>query len=148
MILQYVIHLIASMIGTIAFSILFYVPKKQYLYCGLTGAIGWIIYCALNDLGFSLAFSNFIATLVLTVFSRAMAIIRKTPITVFLVPGIFPLVPGAGIYYTAYYIFMNNPQQAGVKALETVTVAGAITLGILIGSIRLSPNPNHRTNIS
>ena len=36
------------------------------------------------------------------------AILLKTPVTVFLLTGIFPLVPGAGIYYTAYYFIQGE----------------------------------------
>ena len=31
-------------VGTIAFALLFQVPRKYYLYCGLAGACGWICY--------------------------------------------------------------------------------------------------------
>ncbi|OOB77996.1 MAG: hypothetical protein BEN18_09055 [Epulopiscium sp. Nuni2H_MBin001] len=53
------------------------------------------------------------------------------PITVFLIAGIFPLVPGAGIYFTAYYFIVNDNVQAFVKGLETFKIAMAISLGIV-----------------
>lgn len=34
----------AACVGTIAFALLFQVPRKYYLYCGLAGACGWICY--------------------------------------------------------------------------------------------------------
>lgn len=34
----------AACIGTIAFALLFQVPRKYYLYCGIAGACGWICY--------------------------------------------------------------------------------------------------------
>ena len=37
---------IAGMLGTMAFSILFGVPSRYYVYCGLIGSGGWIIYSA------------------------------------------------------------------------------------------------------
>ena len=53
--------------------------------------------------------------------------------TIFLLPGIFPLVPGAGIYYTAYYLFAGR---AGAffasKGGETFKVALALALGIAL----------------
>ena len=45
---------------------------------------------------------------------------EKCPITIFLVSGIIPLVPGAGIYYTAYYLVTGQMSLAAVKGLEAV----------------------------
>ena len=67
-------------------------------------AVGWTIYIACTTLGGMTApMATLIATLPLAALSRFFAIRHKAPITVFLLTGIFPLVPGAGIYYTAYY---------------------------------------------
>ena len=48
----------------------------------------------------------------------------------FLISGIFPLVPGAGIYYTGYNVFMSDNAQALDKGMETIKIAVAIALGI------------------
>ena len=45
--------------------------------------------------------------------------------------GIIPLVPGAGIYYTAYYLVTGQMSLAAVKGLEAVKIAFAIVLGII-----------------
>ena len=37
----------------------------------------------------------------------------------FLISGIFALVPGAGIYYTAYYFIMGDNAMAVAKGVET-----------------------------
>ena len=73
------------------------------------------------------------ATLVLTLIARALSAIRKMPSTVFLVTGIFTLVPGAGIYYTSYYLIMNDLVQSMAKGIETFKIAGAIVLGMVFG---------------
>ena len=55
----------------------------------------------------------------------------KCPITIFLISGIITLVPGAGIYFTAYYLVTNQLAMAAVKGLGAVKVAFAIVLGIV-----------------
>ena len=55
----------------------------------------------------------------------------KCPITLFLVSGIVPLVPGAGVYDTAYYLVTNQPAHAGQSGLEALKIAFAIVLGIV-----------------
>lgn len=128
-----VIQFVVSMIATIAFSILFSAPKKELLFCGFTGALGWLVYYLMSELSISIIFSAAVATFVLTIFARAFAVIRRTPATVYLLTGIFPLVPGAGIYYTAYYLFTKNNSMSGSKAIETFELAGAIVFGIVFG---------------
>ena len=41
--------------------------------------------------------------------------VRRCPATVFLISGIFALVPGAGLYYTAYYFIMGDNAMAVAK---------------------------------
>ena len=54
------------------------------------------------------------------------------PVTVFLIAGIFPLVPGSGIYWTAFYVVTNDLEQAGARGFLTFKDAVAIVLGILL----------------
>lgn len=54
------------------------------------------------------------------------------PATVFLISGIFALVPGAGIYYTAYYFIMGDNAMAVAKGVETFKIAVALAVGIVL----------------
>ena len=131
--MMYVLEFGIAMLATISFAVLFTAPKKEVIYCGITGALGWIVYYTMTQNGLNLVFASMVATFCLTVLARCFAVVRKTPVTVYLLSGIFPLVPGAGIYYTAYYLFMGNTEMSGFKGLETLEVAGAIVFGIIFG---------------
>ncbi len=122
-----------SMIASLSFAVLFAAPKKELLLCGFTGAVTWLVYVIFTDLNTGTIVANLLATFALTVFARTAAAIRKNPVTVYLISGIFPLVPGAGIYYTSYYFIMNETALSGHYGMETVKVAGAIVLGIIFG---------------
>ena len=106
--MTYVIQFVLAMIATIAFALLFCAPKKELVFCGLSGALGWIVYYILFQLNGNVVLASLVATFILTVFSRTMAVVRRNPATVYLLCGIFPLVPGAGIYYTAYYLITKE----------------------------------------
>ena len=129
MILQFIVCTFA----TLSFAVLFGAAKTELIYCGLTGSIGWIVYLLCLGFDTGTAIANLIATFALTVIARGIASIRKNPVTVYLIAGIFPLVPGAGIYYTSYYFIMNEMGQCSTAGMETVKVAGAIVLGIIFG---------------
>lgn len=127
------IQFVVAVFATIAFAVLFSVPQKELPFCGFSGALGWIIYFILMGLDTGIVFSSLIATMCLTVFSRIVAVRRHVPVTVYLMTGIFPIVPGSGIFYTAYYMFLGDQSLSSQKAGETFQYAGAIALGILFG---------------
>ena len=116
--------------STIAFAVIFHSPRRELLFTGLTGAAGWAVYLLAMGLGSGVVSASFLATLALAWLSRVFSFARKAPVTVFLICSIFPLVPGAGIYYTGYNFFMGLDGQALDKGLETIKIAVAIALGI------------------
>lgn len=125
-----IFEIIIAFFATSAFAVLFNIPKRQWIFCGLTGAIGWLFY-RIFCRQYSIVIATFLAVLILTFLSRIFSVIRKAPVTLFLVAGIFPLVPGVGIYYTSYYFIMGELSNAATKGMETVKLAIAIALGIM-----------------
>lgn len=118
-------------VGTIAFSVLFFVPRKYYGLCGVCGAAGWMIYSVFSRLDVSAEESTFLATLAVIFLSRLFAVMEQCPSTLFLIPGIFPLVPGAGVYWTSYYLVTENLPMAAETGFTACKVAAAIVLGII-----------------
>lgn len=123
------------MLGVWAFAVLFHVPQKCYLFCAINGAMGWICYLCLTGYGFGHGISSLAATIVLTIVSRLLAVLLKEPVTIFLITGIFPLVPGASIYSTAYCFIQQDWILAAEMTMDVLTFSGSIALGIIIGSI-------------
>lgn len=128
-----VVQFVVSLMATLSFAVLFSAPKKELFFCGLTGAVGWIVYLIFLDHNASIPIANLIATFALTLISRVIASVRKNPVTLYLITGIFPIVPGAGIYYTSYYFIMNDMEQFSNYGMQTIKVAGAIVLGTVFG---------------
>jgi uncharacterized membrane protein YjjB (DUF3815 family) len=124
--------MIAAFLGTIAFALLFGVPRQYYVYCGGIGAAGWLVYSLLMEyVGATAPVATFVATVVVILLSRYAAVWESCPSTVFLVTGIFPLVPGGGIYWTSYYLVTNQLRLALQSGFAAVKVAIAIVLGIV-----------------
>ena len=129
-ILQWAFQTAVAFVSTVAFSIIFHTPRREWLCTGATGAVGWLVYLAAMGLGAGAVGASCFATVALTWVSRVFSFARKAPVTVFLICGIFPLVPGAGIYYTGYHFFMSDNSLAMSTGLETIKIAVAIALGI------------------
>ena len=142
---HYFAHFVVTVIATIAFGVTFQVPRRHYLAAGITGAVGWMVYIFGVELfALSPAIATLVATLPLTGCARFFAIRHKAPVTIFLLPGIFPLVPGAGIYYTAYYFLRDDRTLFLNKGVETLKIALALALGIaLVCSLPL-PGREHK----
>ncbi len=126
-------EIIVAMVSVLAFGVSFHIPKSEYAYCALNGGLGWAVYRICQNCGFGPTASALWAALVLTLAARVLSAVRKMPSTVFLIAGIFSLVPGSGIYYTSYYIIMNEVSRGSAKGVETFKIAGAIVLGIIFG---------------
>jgi uncharacterized membrane protein YjjB (DUF3815 family) len=102
------------------------------VYCGVIGAAGWLVYSLLMEyVGATAPVATFVATVVVILLSRYAAVWESCPSTVFLVTGIFPLVPGGGIYWTSYYLVTNQLRLALQSGFAAVKVAIAIVLGIV-----------------
>lgn len=123
-------NMFCSFLGTITFSVLFNVPRRFYLCCGLTGMAGWLCYCAAVN-PTSITTATFLGTVLVVLMSRMLAVWKKCPITVFLVPGIFPLIPGASVYYTVFNVVQGNLAEAAGRGMSAIKIAFAIVLGII-----------------
>lgn len=129
-VVEILLQLLAAYIGTVAFSVLFHVPKRYHFDCGATGAIGWGVYLLISRTCHTPILAIFFSSLVLTMLARFQAVKCKAPTTVFLLCGIFTLVPGAGIYYTAANFFSGDGQAAIASGIDTIKTAVSIGLGI------------------
>lgn len=121
----------AALIGTAAFALLFSIPKKYYFLGGGIGAAGWLTYRLLG-LVCGRVIAVFLGTVAVILLSRLFAVREKCPVTEFMVPGLFPLVPGAGIYWTVYELVMENPSAASQHGFESFQDVIAIVLGIIV----------------
>jgi len=117
--------------STVGFSILFHVPKKLIAAAGLVGALGWLTYTYFIISGSGNILACFagscVVALISDIFSRAF----KDAATIFIIPGILPLVPGAGMYYTMLAILEGDVDKTASAGTETLMMAGSIAVALL-----------------
>ena len=145
--LDYVLKIVFAGVGTFCFAIIFCVPKKHHLSAALTGAVGWAVYIIMLHFNQGVVISTLVATLALTLLSKIFSLTQKAPMTIFLFCGIFPLVPGAGIYYTAYYFMQGDMFLFAKKGIETLKIAIALSIGIsAVTALQFPKRRTHNTN--
>ena len=96
--MEAIFQILMALGGTMAFSVLFGASPRHYFRCGVVGAFGWSIYLLVKALIASEMIAILIASALLTALSRRLSVWEKAPTIIFLVTGIFPLVPGATIH--------------------------------------------------
>ena len=127
-----IIGTISAFIATVAFSIFFHVPKKQLIYCGSIGALGWLVYLLCIDFNLSPIVANFLASLIISQGSIMLSRSLKIPVTILLIPGIIPIVPGAATYQTMHALLVGDYIEALTYASYTFQVAAVIAGAIVI----------------
>ncbi len=126
------LEVLAAAIGTVSFCVLFCIPKKYFAVCGGIGAIGWLIYRLLLLIPFSDFASCLVATIVITLLSRFSAVRTRTPSTIYILPGILPLIPGGGIYRMVFCLINNDVSSAVRFGLNSISIVGGIVLAIVL----------------
>ncbi|WP_285768041.1 threonine/serine exporter family protein [Peribacillus sp. SI8-4] len=128
-------QLITSFIASAAFGVIFNVPKSSLFQCGCVGMIGWILYYVLVQNEIDSIMATLSAAFVVAVISQYFAKRFKTPITIFNVSGIIPLVPG-GLSYNAMKHFVVNDFYVAVQmAAKVFMLAGAIAMGLIFAEV-------------
>lgn len=123
-----------SVLACAGFAILFNVHDWGLPLCALGAGLTWAVYLIAMKVSGNLYVANFWAAAAAAAYSETVARIRKFPASSYLVVSLFPLLPGAGIYYTMSYALEGSVNLAVHKGLETAAVAGVMAVGILLVS--------------
>ena len=126
----YFMPCVYAFLACIGFSVLFNIHGAGMFICAGGGGLGWLCYLLTAPLVHSDIIQYFFAALVISAWSELMARLRKCPVTSYLLVALFPLVPGAGIYYTAYYFILDDNQLFMENGLNTLKIAIALAIGI------------------
>lgn len=122
---------LVAFISTFGFALFMHTPKKLIVQASFTGGAGWMLYSVLNGKVGSIIASFFAACLV-GICGEILARRCKAPSIVFIIPGMLPLAPGRGLYFTMENFIAKNYIEAISFGTTTLAIAGAISLGIII----------------
>ena len=123
-----------AFVGCLGFTILFNIQFPGGFLCMLGGALSWGAYCIALEIGGSELAAYFWSALFASVYAETMARIRRFPAISYLVVSVFPMIPGAGVYYTMTYAVQGEMELFAAKGMFTAAIAGIMAVGILLGS--------------
>ncbi len=127
-------HCLFALTGCIGFAILFNIHGPGGMLCALGGMLSWAVYLVSLECGCGDILAYFWSALFASLYSETMARIRKYPAISYLVVAIFPMIPGAGAYYTMNYAVRGEMELFASQGMHTAAIAGILAVGILLGS--------------
>ena len=133
--MPFVIKIIAGVISTVGFAIIFRLKPSHWVFAAVDGLVACVCYFAFTELIGGVFWPNALAALLTAFLAEIFARICKAPSTVFLLPGCIALVPGGTLYYTMSNFLSEKYSEASEYLLVTVEVGVAIGGGIILASI-------------
>lgn len=121
-----------ALFATLGFAIIFRVPLSKIPICIVVGACGWIAYLVSDYYFNSPIIGCFLGACLVGLLSIIAAKVFKDAATIFVIPGILCLVPGAKIFSTMEALLKNDLTEMGTVGLQTLLMAGAIAMGLLV----------------
>jgi len=126
-------------LATGGFAIRYGLRAKDLAPTAAGAVLGWLVYSLVSKAGAPAGVVNaaqgyFVASLAIGIFAEVVAVLLKKPATIYVVTGIFPLVPGGGMYYTMLHSVRGEAWTAMFSGYETLSAAGAIAAGLAVSS--------------
>ncbi len=133
------IQCLSCFVGCLGFAIVFNIHGAGSLVYSLGGMLTWVIYLISMELSGSELLGYFWGAVFASAYSEIIARLRKCPAISSLVICIFPLIPGAGVYFTMNYAVRGQMDLFAAKGMYTAGIAGLMAVGILLisTSVRL-----------
>ena len=128
----YYIQFVLAFLASLGFAVVFNCPKKACFTSGIGGGFAWVIYVYIYLKTMNEVLGIFVASLFAAAFSRFFSYRHMEPSTVFLLPGVIPLVPGSTMYTTMKGILESNIYETFMEATKALKFAGVIAIAIMI----------------
>ena len=108
--------------------------QKSYLF-RIGAFLTWTVYLIVRQFGGSYLFGMLLASVFVGMYAFVMSRMNKAPSTIFLTASVFPLMPGANLYYMMYGCVKQNTTLAIEHMILLVETCLMIVFGFLLVDI-------------
>ncbi len=115
-------------------SVIFNNRMRDALLSGLLGGLGWVVFLLVPASNSSQTVCYFLGALTAAFCAEIFAYRMKNPATIYLLPSLYPLVPGWGMFSTLHALVTGDMKNALTTGYATLMAAGAIALAIALAS--------------
>lgn len=129
------LRIAAAALGTLGFSLVFRLRRKRLIPAVIAGVLTISVYfLCTQHLSSPLACFT-IASVVAGAYAELAARVLRAPVTVFLVPGLIPPLPGSDLYYTMASLVSGSSADFVRYGVSTVCAATGLAVGVLFSSL-------------
>lgn len=129
---KYIVQLIAALLGSAGFAMLFHVRGKLVLPAGIGGMLCWGTYLLAEHYLGGLLIPSVIGSAFAALYAEFLARKMKAPATLFFVPTVISMIPGSTLYYSMSYAVRKDWEQARIYGSNTLQYALGIAIGICL----------------
>lgn len=130
---NYIYQLVLAFIGSLGFSIIFRIRIERLMVASFGGIICWLIYFLCRDFcNMGIFVSSFLSTVGAAIYAECIAHYQHFPSIIMYIPGLVPLIPGSGLYYTMSHAVHGQWQDMLSTCYATMQCALGIAMGISI----------------
>lgn len=130
----WLVPFVVATVASLSFGVIFQVQRSRLLLCGLVGGCGWLARVAAEQLGWQIVGWTLLGALVVGCLGEVLARVLREPATLFLTPGIVPLVPGATTFAAMQAFVVGDYTQGLSLTTAALLAAGAIAAGLAIAT--------------
>lgn len=104
----------------------------RVLFTALGGGLCWASYLIVLYYSKSMLLSVFLAIIIVCIYSEVVARWLDTPVSVFVICVIIPLVPGRTLYYSMQAYISGQSSLASKLIFDVLMISGTISIAIAI----------------
>lgn len=133
---EWLVPIVSAALGSLSFAMFFGVRSRKLWFSLLGGALNWGLYLlAMKKIGLPATMAYALGAAAGTLYAEILARIVKTPVTVFVITSVIPMVPGGSLYYTMLGLLQGDKATFVDRGLYTLSAAGAMALGIFAATM-------------
>ena len=133
---EWLLPIVSAALGSLSFAMFFGVRSRKLWFSLLGGALNWGLYLlAMKKIGLPATMAYALGAAAGTLYAEILARIVKTPVTVFVITSVIPMVPGGSLYYTMLGRLQGDKATFVDRGLYTLSAAGAMALGIFAATM-------------
>lgn len=103
-----IVQVLMAFGGSLGFGLIFHIRAKLLIPASIGGLLAWCIYLVCMVQFESAGLASFLAAAFAAFYAEFFARVMKAPSTLFFVPAVVPLIPGASLYYTVNSVVTRN----------------------------------------
>jgi uncharacterized membrane protein YjjB (DUF3815 family) len=121
-----------AFLAILGFSVRGNLRGTRIFFTALGGGICWAAYLIILYYTSSMLLSVFLAIILVCIYSEIVARLMRTPVSVFVICVIIPLVPGRSLYYAMQAYISGQNALASRLIFDTLMISGTIAIAIAV----------------